>query len=320
MATTRRGCSKDCAVPGGPQLGGRAVQCKRNACAARCVRECACKPSRNPRCSSGTPPRAQREVRAPGRAGWPAEARRGGGTWRRQPPSRRWIACDACEKWRRVPAALAREIGEDQKWTCAQNPRSAGASCDAPKSGCAKTKRGTRRREGFQKAFATSAYCTNARTLSPRVWCLNPPTTTSTVRSPSVVALTCLSDPWSCASSCPRRSAWRAGRRLAAQHLRRVALRELPYNSRVRRHVPDLKHLREVREDGVPVQPGVSSFRSRVPRRSGPRATARAALDDHPGGGRQISRRRCFAATSRMLATMRRSAVLASPARSSWRS
>ena len=43
-----------------------------------------------------------------------------------------WAQCVWCEKWRRVPAALAREIGEDQKWTCAQNPRSAFASCDAP--------------------------------------------------------------------------------------------------------------------------------------------------------------------------------------------
>jgi hypothetical protein len=31
-----------------------------------------------------------------------------------------------------VPAALARALGEDQKWTCAQNPRPAFASCDAP--------------------------------------------------------------------------------------------------------------------------------------------------------------------------------------------
>ena len=44
-----------------------------------------------------------------------------------------WICCDAadCGKWRRVPAVVARALGEGDEWRCSENrdARFAGAAC-----------------------------------------------------------------------------------------------------------------------------------------------------------------------------------------------
>ncbi|KAG1676074.1 hypothetical protein FOA52_014939 [Chlamydomonas sp. UWO 241] len=40
-----------------------------------------------------------------------------------------WICCDACSKWRRIPAAMADTLDDDAQWTCADNPNRAFASC-----------------------------------------------------------------------------------------------------------------------------------------------------------------------------------------------
>jgi histone demethylase JARID1 len=127
---------KDCAVCQA-DLNWAGVRCeckpKRVYC-LRCVRECACKPERSTlffrhtaeeldaKCARlAELARRHEDAEAAARAAAPVTT-----------VAEEWIACDACEKWRRVPAALARALGEDQKWTCAQNPRPAFASCDAP--------------------------------------------------------------------------------------------------------------------------------------------------------------------------------------------
>jgi hypothetical protein len=35
-----------------------------------------------------------------------------------------WIACDRCQKWRRVPAEVAAQLGEGEEWyaACAGQP------------------------------------------------------------------------------------------------------------------------------------------------------------------------------------------------------
>eukprot|EP00887_Chlorella_sp_A99_P003835 scaffold11.g3835.t1 len=43
-----------------------------------------------------------------------------------------WVACDRCEKWRRVPKELADGLAEDAKWFCENNPDAAFSSCDVP--------------------------------------------------------------------------------------------------------------------------------------------------------------------------------------------
>ena len=43
-----------------------------------------------------------------------------------------WVACDACEKWRRIPASIVDALGEQDEWFCKDNPDKAMASCDAP--------------------------------------------------------------------------------------------------------------------------------------------------------------------------------------------
>ena len=43
-----------------------------------------------------------------------------------------WIACDACGKWRKVPEAVVRALGDDDKWQCHQNPNPKFKSCDVP--------------------------------------------------------------------------------------------------------------------------------------------------------------------------------------------
>ena len=127
---------KDCAVCQA-DLNWAGVRCeckpKRLYC-LRCVRECACKPERSTlffrhtaeeldaKCARlAELARRHEDAEAAARAAAPVTT-----------VAEEWIACDACEKWRRVPAALARALGEDQKWTCALNPRPAFASCDAP--------------------------------------------------------------------------------------------------------------------------------------------------------------------------------------------
>lgn len=40
-----------------------------------------------------------------------------------------WIECDACSKWRRIPAAMADALDDDAPWTCTDNPNRAFASC-----------------------------------------------------------------------------------------------------------------------------------------------------------------------------------------------
>ena len=127
---------KDCAVcQADLNWAGVRCECKpKKLYCLRCVRECACKPERSTlffrhtaeeldaKCARlAELARRHEDAEAAARAAAPVTT-----------VAEEWIACDACEKWRRVPAALAREIGEDQKWTCAQNPRSAFASCDAP--------------------------------------------------------------------------------------------------------------------------------------------------------------------------------------------
>lgn len=43
-----------------------------------------------------------------------------------------WVACDACQKWRRIPASIVDALGEQDKWFCKDNPDKNTASCDAP--------------------------------------------------------------------------------------------------------------------------------------------------------------------------------------------
>ena len=127
---------KDCAVCQA-DLNWAGVRCeckpKRLYC-LRCVRECACKPERSTlffrhtveeldaKCARlAELARRHEDAEAAARAAAPVTT-----------VAEEWIACDACGKWRRVPASLAGALGKDQKWTCAQNPRPAFASCDAP--------------------------------------------------------------------------------------------------------------------------------------------------------------------------------------------
>ena len=127
---------KDCAVcQADLNWAGVRCECKpKKLYCLRCVRECACKPERSTLFFRHTAEEldakcarlaelAQRhqDAEAAARAAAPVTT-----------VAEEWIACDACGKWRRVPASLAAALGEDQKWTCAQNPRPAFASCDAP--------------------------------------------------------------------------------------------------------------------------------------------------------------------------------------------
>ena len=43
-----------------------------------------------------------------------------------------WVACDACQKWRRIPASIVDALGDEDKWFCKDNPDKNTASCDAP--------------------------------------------------------------------------------------------------------------------------------------------------------------------------------------------
>ena len=59
---------------------------------------------------------------------------RGGGAARggEAEATEEWIACDACGKWRKVPEAVVRALGDDDKWQCHQNPNPKFKACDVP--------------------------------------------------------------------------------------------------------------------------------------------------------------------------------------------
>ncbi|KAL8482235.1 hypothetical protein ACS0TY_028403 [Phlomoides rotata] len=49
------------------------------------------------------------------------------------PPRNAWVLCDECQKWRRIPATLADQIGEtDCGWTCQDNTDKDFADCSIP--------------------------------------------------------------------------------------------------------------------------------------------------------------------------------------------
>ncbi|KAL2538450.1 histone methyltransferase [Forsythia ovata] len=49
------------------------------------------------------------------------------------PPRNAWVLCDDCQKWRRIPAALADQIEETNcKWTCKDNKDKDFADCSIP--------------------------------------------------------------------------------------------------------------------------------------------------------------------------------------------
>ena len=127
---------KDCAVcQADLNWAGVRCECKpKKLYCLRCVRECACKPERSTlffrhtaeeldaKCARlAELARRHEDAEAAARAAAPVTT-----------VAEEWIACDACGKWRRVPASLVAALGEDQKWTCVSNPRPAFASCDAP--------------------------------------------------------------------------------------------------------------------------------------------------------------------------------------------
>ena len=47
-------------------------------------------------------------------------------------PKDSWVQCDSCNKWRRIPAAVADQLDENVPWHCQDNPNSAFASCSIP--------------------------------------------------------------------------------------------------------------------------------------------------------------------------------------------
>lgn len=47
-------------------------------------------------------------------------------------PKDSWVQCDTCNKWRRIPVALAEALGDDDKWHCKENPNRDFASCEVP--------------------------------------------------------------------------------------------------------------------------------------------------------------------------------------------
>jgi hypothetical protein len=42
-----------------------------------------------------------------------------------------WVACEACDKWRRLPRAVGLSIG-DNKWVCRDSPDVERSRCAAP--------------------------------------------------------------------------------------------------------------------------------------------------------------------------------------------
>lgn len=43
-----------------------------------------------------------------------------------------WVQCDGCNKWRRVPVAVANELSDDAPWHCQDNPNTAFGACTIP--------------------------------------------------------------------------------------------------------------------------------------------------------------------------------------------
>ena len=41
-----------------------------------------------------------------------------------------WVACDTCEKWRRIPIGVAAALRSGVEWTCAMNPYAGWDACD----------------------------------------------------------------------------------------------------------------------------------------------------------------------------------------------